>query len=336
MRESAMTYHEFCRLLASRYDDGEAKAIARMVLEVAFGLSMTEVMCGAVEQLPADEQQRLRMMADRLLEGQPVQYVIGLADFGPRQFIVSPGVLIPRPETYELCQWVRVESGEKRVESGEWREERSEWREERLLKILDIGTGSGCIACTLAAELPGAQVTAWDISEQALSVARQNAERLQVQVAFEQCDILSVTTEKLSSLHSPLSTFSSPLSTLHSPLSTLHSPLSSHTWDLIVSNPPYICQQEAALMAPHVLEHEPHLALFVPDDDPLLFYHAIARFAAEALKPGGQLFFEVNQLYADETEQMLQSFGFTQTETRCDQFGKPRFVKGKTPKLQKR
>ena len=222
-----MTYHEFCRLLASRYDDGEAKAIARMVLEVAFGLSMTEVMCGAVEQLPADEQQRLRMMADRLLEGQPVQYVIGLADFGPRQFIVSPGVLIPRPETYELCQWVRVESGEKRVESGEWREERSEWREERLLKILDIGTGSGCIACTLAAELPGAQVTAWDISEQALSVARQNAERLQVQVAFEQCDILSVTTEKLSSLHSPLSTFSSPLSTLHSPLSTLHTPASA-------------------------------------------------------------------------------------------------------------
>ena len=89
-------------------------------------------------------------------------------------------------------------------------------------------------------------------------------------------------------------------------------------------------------MAPHVLEHEPHLALFVPDDDPLLFYRAIARFAAEALKPGGQLFFEVNQLYADETEQMLQSFGFMQTETRCDQFGKPRFVRGKTPKLQKR
>ena len=324
-----MTYHEFCRLLASRYDEGEAKAIARMVLEVAFGLSMTEVMCGAVEQLPADEQQRLRLMADRLLEGQPVQYVIGLADFGPRQFIVSPGVLIPRPETYELCQWIM------------YNEQYIMHNEE--CHILDIGTGSGCIACTLAAEWPEAQVTAWDISEQALSVARQNAERLQVQVAFEQCDILSVTDEKLSSLHSPLSTLHSSLSSLHSPLSTfssplssLHSPLSSHTWDLIVSNPPYICQQEAALMAPHVLEHEPHLALFVPDDDPLLFYRAISHFATKALKPGGQLFFEVNQLYADETEQMLQSFGFMQTETRCDQFGKPRFVRGKTPKLQKR
>ncbi len=310
-----MTYHDFLQPFYTRYEQGEAKAVARMILEVGFGLSMTDIVCGAVERLSANDNERLRQMQARVLAGEPVQYVLGVADFGPRQFIVAPGVLIPRPETYELCEWVRVESGESRVERRERREESGKWREESLLNILDIGTGSGCIACTLAAELPGAQVTAWDISEQALSIARRNAKKLQVQVTFEQCDILSAPHRE------------KELSSLHSPLSPLPSPLSPHNWDLIVSNPPYICQQESEQMEPHVLEHEPHLALFVPDDDPLLFYRAIAGYARQSLKPTGKLFFEINPLYADETVQMLQSLGFPQTEIRRDQFGKERFVK---------
>jgi release factor glutamine methyltransferase len=278
-----MTYHDFLQPFSTRYEQGEAKAVARMILEVGFGLSMTDIVCGAVEQLSANDQKRLRQMQARVLDGEPVQYVLGVADFGPRQFIVAPGVLIPRPETYELCQWV-VENVQCTMKNEECR-------------TLDIGTGSGCIASTLAAELPKAEVSAWDISEQALDIARQNAERLQVSVTFEQRDILAP-----------------------------QAPPPEKT-DILVSNPPYICRKEAQQMEPHVLEHEPHLALFVPDDDPLLFYRAIADYARQALKPTGKLFFEINPLYAGETVQMLQSLGFPQTEIRRDQFGKERFVK---------
>ena len=278
-----MTYHELWRPLTAVYDEREAQAVARMVLEVHFGLTMAEVLCG---QMP--DERELRQIQQRLLAGEPVQYVIGEAEFGGRRFCVAPGVLIPRPETYELCQWV-IEELEER---GERREEREEKREER---ILDIGTGSGCIACTLAAELPEAEVTAWDISEDALAIARENAKRTHVHVSFELVDVL----------HSP------PIS----------------RYDLIVSNPPYICQQEAEAMEHHVLDHEPHQALFVPDDDPLLFYRAIAQYGSHALTPGGSLFFEINPLYANELETLLSTMSYHDIEIRNDQFGKPRMIK---------
>ena len=273
-----MTNQELWRPLTAVYDEREAQAVARMVLEVHFGLTMAEVLCG---QMP--DERELRQIQQRLLAGEPVQYVIGEAEFGGRRFCVAPGVLIPRPETYELCQWVS--------NRGERREERGE-KEER---ILDIGTGSGCIACTLAAELPEAEVTAWDISEDALAIARENAKRTHVHVSFEQVDVL----------HSP------PIS----------------RYDLIVSNPPYICQQEAEAMEHHVLDHEPHLALFVPDDDPLLFYRAIAQYGSHALTPGGSLFFEINPLYATELSALLSAMSYHDIEIRNDQFGKPRMIK---------
>ena len=246
-------------------------------MEMHFGLSMAEVLTGCVEQLPADE---LSSLQSRLLKGEPVQYVLGCAEFFGRRFHVAPGVLIPRPETEELCRWILDDDRRDRHHDS----------------ILDIGTGSGCIACTLAAELPHAEVSAWDIAEKALSIAADNAQQTGVHVNFSRVDILR-------------------------PVPPLE------VWSTIVSNPPYICQKEQLDMAPHVLQHEPHQALFVPDDAPLLFYRAIASYAWQALKDDGRLFFELNPLYADDVANMLNAMGFTHTVIRKDQFDKERFIK---------
>ena len=279
-----MKYEDIWKPLVSRYGDKEAKAITRYLLEVGYGLSMTDILCGAAEQLPPDEMgENLR----RLLKGEPVQYVVGKAEFGGRTFKVTPDVLIPRPETYELCQWV--------VE-----EKREERREERDFSVLDIGTGSGCIAITLALDIPHAQVEAWDISEGALSIARQNVEDLHAHVDFKQVNVLSSLPKQ-----------------------------GGPEWVFIISNPPYICKKEAASMEQHVLDHEPHQALFVPDEDPLVFYKAIGQYACYALANHGCLFFEINPLYATEITKMLDEMGFFEIETRKDQFGKVRFVRAR-------
>ena len=280
-----MKYEDIWKPLVCRYGDKEAKAITRYLLEVGYGLSMTDILCGATEQLPPDEMgENLR----RLLKGEPVQYVVGKAEFGGRIFKVTPDVLIPRPETYELCQWI------------EEIEERGERREERGYPILDIGTGSGCIAITLALDIPNAQVEAWDISEGALSIARQNVEDLHAHVDFKQVNVLG----SLAKQGRP-------------------------EWAFIVSNPPYICKKEAASMEQHVLDHEPHQALFVPDEDTLVFYKAIGQYACYALANHGCLFFEINPLYATEITKMLDEMGFFEIETRKDQFGKVRFVRAR-------
>lgn len=283
-----MTYNELWRQLTQVYDDYEAKAIARMVYEVRFGLMPSDLFIGKDTQLSTDDQKLLAEITQRLLTGEPVQYVLGEAEFGGRTFHVEPGVLIPRPETYELCQWIMEERRGKKEEG-------------RNTSILDIGTGSGCIACTLAAELADAEVTAWDISDDALRIATENAKRTNVHVSFEKVDVLNT--------------------------SLLNRERPATGLDIIVSNPPYICNKERATMERNVLEHEPELALFVPDDDPLLFYRTIARFAAKALNPGRALYFEINPLYVSEMQQMLSEEGFSHTEIRNDQFGKQRFTK---------
>jgi release factor glutamine methyltransferase len=276
-----MTYNELWRQLAQIYDEGEAKAIARMTYEECFGLTLSDIYLGKDTQLSADCQTELEEIAKRLMQGEPVQYVLGRADFCGRTFMVNKHVLIPRPETEELCQWIIAADA---------------------AQILDIGTGSGCIAITLAAEMPEAEVTAWDISAEALSVARENAKRTHVHVSFEQVDIL------------------------HLPSSVIH--LTS-AFDLIVSNPPYICNKERAAMEANVLEHEPHTALFVPDDDPLLFYRAIAQYASTALKPGGWLYFEINPLYAEPLRDMLNMMLYHDIEIKEDQYGKQRMIRAK-------
>jgi release factor glutamine methyltransferase len=284
-----MNYNELWHLLAQRYDEGEAKAIARMTYEVRFGLTFSDLCLGKDTQLSADDQTELEEIAQRLSKGEPIQYVLGQAEFCGRTFLVNEAVLIPRPETEELCRWI-AESEKRKVISDK-------------CSILDIGTGSGCIAITLAAEMLQAQVTAWDISAEALEVARENAKRTNVHVSFEQVDALHLTSD------------------------ILHQ--TSGVFDLIVSNPPYICNKERATMETNVLEHEPHTALFVPDDDPLLFYRAIAQYGQTALKEGGWLYFEINPLYADALADMLKMMSYYDINTKQDQFGKQRMMRAR-------
>ena len=322
-RFRATNYREFCRRLAERYGMDEARAIVRLVLGERFGLSMADILCDKVTELSADDRTDLEKMMLRLENGEPVQYVLGSTMFCGRRFFVNECVLIPRPETEELCRWI-VDSWS--VECGVWSEERGTRNEEQGTRILDIGTGSGCIAITLAAEMPDAQVSAWDISEQALAVARKNADSIGVKVDFEQVDVLNLPfTINNSTVNSQLSTVNS-----HLPPTTNH--LSPFT--RIVSNPPYICDNEKFAMKSHVLEHEPHVALFVPDDDPLLFYRAIADFAIQSLKPDGWLYFEVNPLYIKELKTMLAEKGFENIEGKIDLFGKERMIRAKKSKMK--
>ena len=286
---SAMEYEELWHRLTHIYDAGEAKAIVRWVLDVRFDMSWTDILCGKVTELSAHDQTELEKIILRLEKGEPVQYIIGVADFCGRQFHVEPGVLIPRPETAELCRMVIEER------------EISQKGQSPLCEILDIGTGSGCIAITLALELPDAKVTAWDISDEALRIADGNAKSLGANVTFEHCDVLD------------------------SSLFTLHSSLSS--WDLIVSNPPYIQPIECDEMAKNVLDYEPQIALFAPEDNPIVFYQRIGDYAWQHLNPGGLLFFELNPLTADQVCDSLRTTGFMEIEIRKDQFGKNRFLK---------
>lgn len=291
-----MTYEELWHRLTPLYEPGEAKAIVRLLLDECYGLSWADVLGGKVTELSANDQTELGKIMLRLEKGEPIQYIIGVADFCGRQFHVEPGVLIPRPETAELCQLILA------TESHGQTRNICEIPCHSDANILDIGTGSGCIAITLALELPDARVTAWDISDEALRIASENAKRLGASVTFEHRDVLSI------SLTSHLS------------------PLTSH-YDLIVSNPPYICRQETDGMAQNVLDYEPHLALFVPDDDPLLFYRAIAQYATKALKSQGALFFEINPLYASSLTHLLSTMSCYDIKTLPDQFGKLRFLK---------
>lgn len=299
-----MTYNQLWKRLTAIYNEREAQAIVRTVLDALFGMSLTDICLGKVTQLSADDTTRLEKIIQRLEKSEPVQYVLGAEWFAGRLFDVAPGVLIPRPETEDLVKWACDEAKEKEKEDNS-KKERGKEEKEGLKKeeeaphpsILDIGTGSGCIAITVALALPQAHVTAWDISTDALAIAAGNAHKLGASVRFEHQDALSAPDDK-------------------------------ERWDVIVSNPPYICDRERADMSDNVLSYEPELALFVPDSDPLLFYRAIARYASKALKPGGRLLFETNTAYAHEVAQAMADEGFTAIEVRNDCFGKPRMVKG--------
>ena len=276
-----MNYRELCQRLTRVYDPGEARAIVMRLLEERFSLTLADVLCDGIEKLPADRQQELETLTQRLETGEPIQYVLGKTLFRGRSFVVAPGVLIPRPETEELCALVTAAYGAA-----------------ANISLLDIGTGSGCIAVTLALELPHAAVTAFDVSPTALAIARKNATLLNTTVSFEERDILLEAIKEGE----------------------------EEKWDAIVSNPPYICRQEAKDMDVNVLDHEPHLALFVPDDDPLLFYRAIARYGRRTLRSGDRLFLEINPLYASDLTALLQQEGYDDIQTVNDRFGRKRFV----------
>ncbi len=277
-----MNYQQLWRRLARVYEEGEAKAMARMVYEVRYGLSMGDLLMGRDAEVPADE---IEQIVQRLEHHEPVQYVLGLTDFCGRSFLVNSHVLIPRPETAELCRWITASI------------------QDRPCTLLDVGTGSGCIAVTLAAELPQVAVTAWDISADALHTAQENATRNSVSITFQQVDMLSSPQNRPDLCHGP--------------------------WTCIVSNPPYIAQQERTDMEANVLDYEPHTALFVPDNDPLVFYRAIAHYGQSTLEAGGWLFFEINPRYASDLQELLTAQGYHDITCRCDDYGKQRMIKAR-------
>lgn len=268
------------------YGEHESSAISFLLLEKHCGLGMTDVVMGKDESLDEDAVAELCGMAERIARGEPVQYVLGKADFCGHTFSVAPGVLIPRPETEELVEWMC--------------QDLADTADKQSLRLLDIGTGSGCIAVSLAHRLRGAKVEAWDISGTALRIAEKNAEAIGADVVFRQRDVLA-------------------------PLSETDM---TCRYSAIVSNPPYICEEERADMERNVLEHEPSTALFVPDNNPLLFYRAITEKAARILCPGGALYFEINSRFSLETAGLMHTFGFTQIETKRDFMNKERMIKG--------
>ena len=294
-----MTYHDICQRLTPMYGPQEAKAMTRMLLEDLFSLSFADILCGATEHLSDADTLRLQQSVARLLDAEPLQYVTGTAFFCGHPFHVAPGVLIPRPET----EWI-VDTAVNLVTSS-------------APRILDIGTGSGCIATSISLALADrhCHTEAWDISEDALRIATDNADRLGAEVKFRRRDALRLEEDF------PAEENQSGAEVL------IADNASSASWDVIVSNPPYICNREAADMHANVLRHEPHLALFVPDTDPLLFYRAIASYAMRSLRKGGWLLFECNTLYAHDTAQMASDMGFATSVVEDDCFGKPRFVK---------
>lgn len=294
-----MTYHDICQRLTPLYGPQEAKAMTRMLLEDLFSLSFADILCGATEHLSDADTLRLQQSVARLLDAEPLQYVTGTAFFCGHPFHVAPGVLIPRPET----EWM-VDTAVNLVMSS-------------APRILDIGTGSGCIATSISLALSDrhCHTEAWDISEDALRIATDNAERLGAEVKFRRRDALRLEED-----------FSAEENQGGAEVLSADN-VSSASWDIIVSNPPYICNREAADMHANVLRHEPHLALFVPDTDPLLFYRAIARYSMRSLRKGGWLLFECNTLYAHDTAQMASDMGFATSVVEDDCFGKPRFVK---------
>ena len=322
------TYQQLWQSLTPLYDAGEAQAIVRTVLDVKYGMTLTDIICGKVNEISANEERKLEEIIIRLQKGEPVQYVLGEADFAGRTFHVEPGVLIPRPETAELCQWIEKDMIEKPiVSSGDSSEDssgNSPQATDDARRILDICTGSGCIAITLGLNIPNSEVTGWDISEDALRIAQGNVEVMKAgNVRIEHQDALAL--PKVAETDNEKMKGNDDKEVVK-PKGEAKTP-STQKWDLIVSNPPYICEKEKADMEKNVLEHEPSLALFVPDEDPLKFYRAIAEYASSALKSGGALYFEINPIYEKETREMLLKLDFKDIETKEDAFGKKRMMR---------
>lgn len=263
------------------YPDSEAFSLAKMLLVEVFGFTTLELYGGKDKEFSGNHRVVLDEMLRRLQKNEPIQYIIGTENFCGLVFEVNPHVLIPRPETQELVEWIV-----------------DECRDKQTCRLLDIGTGSGCISISLANFLPQAEVESWDISEGALQVARRNCERNGVKVLLRQQDVLAAVPEGV-------------------------------RYDVIVSNPPYITEKEKSDMDANVLDWEPSTALFVPDEDPLLFYRKIAELGCEMLKEGGSLYFEINRAYGDETLRMLEALGYVQMELKKDSWGNDRMIKAK-------
>ena len=290
MTQSLRSYYQnFVIQLQTIYEVSEAESIANIVFEEILYIKKQHIFF-LDKQINDGEIEQLNFILGKLLKHEPVQYVLGVADFFGFRFKVDKNVLIPRRETEELVDLIIKDVRNTKPESGS--------QIEKEINILDIGTGSGCIAISLKKNLPFAQLTAIDISKEAIKVASENAFLNKVAVDFIEADILN---SQLSSLDSQ--------------------------FNIIVSNPPYITVEEKNKMLKNVLEFEPHNALFITNNDPLQFYKAIADFAKDHLKENGKLYFEINEMFGNEVKEMLEDKDFTQVEIIKDMQGKERIVK---------
>jgi len=271
--------NEFISSLGDIYPHEEIRNFVFIIFNFKMGYSKIDMLMKDSEELPQETSQFCKQSLERLKKQEPIQYILGETEFYGLPFNVNSHVLIPRPETEELVQWIIQDNKSPEPE------------------ILDIGTGSGCIPISLNKNITKSNISAWDISESALGVAKKNALRNNADINFIKQDALNPRFEE-------------------------------NKYDIIVSNPPYIRELEKELMQNNVLDNEPHLALFVSNEDPLLFYRSISLFAIKALKPNGSLYFEINEAYGKETAEMMKSLGFSDVEIRKDLFGKDRMVKG--------
>ena len=267
--------------LAGHVEPREAQAMIRIICEDVFNYDQVDMALRQESELPEFAQDRISDIIARLRRHEPLQYIIGSALFHGHRFKVNPAVLIPRPETEQLVDLIIDENPASD------------------LRVLDMGTGSGCIAISLARALKFPTVDAFDISRDAVAVARENAALLKVKVRLFESDMLS--------------------------------PQPSATYDIIVSNPPYICWSEREAMDPNVKDYEPGQALFVPDNDPLMFYKAIAPYAARSLERGGRLYLEINRRFGNEVKRLLEDNGFNEVRIIDDAYGNPRFAAAIAP-----
>ena len=281
-----MTYRDLYTRLETLYETREAQAIVRTILEIRFEMSYTDIVCGKVNELSADKEKELEEIMRRLENGEPLQYILGEAEFAGRTFHVEPGVLIPRPETAELCRLIVDDI-------------KAIHKDTEPIVITDVGTGSGCIAITLSLELLNSKVRAYDISTKALEIAKKNAELLRADVDFEIQDALRLEPKSVDDKF-------------------MH---------IIVSNPPYIAEKEKEEMCKNVLDYEPSLALFVSDEDPLIFYRSIAEYGVKNLKDGDRIYYEINPIYAQEMVELMESLGYRDIKIANDLYGKQRMLR---------
>jgi release factor glutamine methyltransferase len=276
-------YKYYRDLLTDLYGPEESSSLMAILFEHYFLMKRHEILSGSARRLSESELLKIHFACKELIIQRPVQYVIGIAWFYGNAFNVTCDVLIPRPETEELCDWIIKTS-------------KTNHQQQSPLHILDIGTGSGCIAITLKQNIENALVSALDVSDEALKVAKTNAAKLNTEIDFLKVDILN------------------------------KEQWPKEKFDIIVSNPPYVRVLEKELMKSNVLDHEPHLALFVSNEQPLVFYEAIAKFALQSLRDNGSLYFEINESLQNELQILMEEIGFDQIEFRKDMNNKSRMM----------
>ena len=270
--------------LLDLYGQEESTSLMVILFDHYVSLKRHEILSGSARRISESELLKIHFACKELLNQRPVQYITGTAWFYGEAFKVSRDVLIPRPETEELCSWIIKDS-------------LTAFTNQKSIRILDIGTGSGCIAITLKQNIENALVTALDISDEALEIAKTNASIKNIEIDFVKADI------------------------------RIPEQWPAGPFDIIVSNPPYVRESEKELMKPNVLEHEPHVALFVTDEQPLVFYEAIAILALQSLTSNGVLYFEINENLQDDLKLLLQKLEFNSMDFRNDMNNKVRMVR---------